>query len=125
MIGGRKINRELQKRSEGVSIVYLGLQFRIGIDAEPLLEKETFEQYKRRKCFISFKTFADGIASDQDLFDGLPIDGGINFFHSSDGHIPIAGVRKSDVSKGQISIDFLEAHSSSRLIDLKELWQKN
>ena len=81
MIGGRKINRELQKRSEGVTIVYLGFQFGIGVDTEPLLEKETFEQDKRRICFISFKTFADGIASDQDLFDGLPIDGGINFFH--------------------------------------------
>ena len=95
MIGGRKINRELQECPEGVSIVYLGFQFRIGIDVEPLLE-ETFEQDQRRIGFISFKTFADGIVSEEDLFEGLPIDGGINFFHSFDGQIPFAGVNKSN-----------------------------
>ena len=125
MIGGRKINGKLQESPEGVSIVYLGFQFGIGIDAEPLLEQETFEQDKRRICFISFKTFADGIVSEKDLFDGLPIDGGINFFHSFDGPIPFAGVKKSNVGKGRVGIDFFEAHSSSRLVDLKELWQKN
>jgi len=125
MIGGRKIDGKFQECPEGVSIVYLGFQFRIGIDAEPLLEEETFEQDKRRICFISFKTFTDRIVSKQDLLDGLPIDGGINFFHSFDGPIPFAGVKKCNVGKGQAGIDFLEAHSSSRLVNLKELWQKN
>jgi hypothetical protein len=125
MIGGRKINRELQECPEGVSIVYLGFQFGIGIDAEPLLEEETFEQDKRRIRFISFKAIADGIVSEKDLFDGLPIDGGINFFHSFDGPIPFAGVKKGNVGKGQGGFDFFEAHSSSMVVDLKELWQKN
>jgi hypothetical protein len=125
MIGGRKINGELQECPEGVTIVDLSFQLGIGIDTEPLLEQETFEQDKRRISFISFKTIADGIVFEKDLFDGLPIDGSINFFHSFDGSIAIAGVRKSNVGKSQIGIDFFEAHSSSRLVDLKELWQKN
>ena len=121
MIGGRKINRELQECPEGVSIVYLGFQFGIGIDAEPLLEEKAFEKNKRGIGFISFKAFADGIVSEKDLFDGLPIDGCINFFHSFDGPIPFAGVKKSNVGKGQVGFDFFEAHRSSRVVDLKEV----
>ena len=54
-----------------------------------------------------------------------PINYGIGLLHSFDGAVTIEGVEKSDVGKGKVGIDFFEAHSSSRLIDLKELWQKN
>jgi hypothetical protein len=124
MIGRGKINRELQKFPKGVSIVYLGFQFGIGIDAEPLLEEKAFEKNKRGIGFISFKAFADGIVSEKDRFDGFPIGDGVNLFHSLDGPIPFAGVKKGNVGKGQIGIDFFKAHSSSRQVDLQELWQK-
>jgi len=125
MIGGRLIEGHSQKLFEGDSVVDLGLQLRVRVNTKPFLEEETFQKEQRRIGFISFVTFADGIISDKDAVNAGPIDNGIDLLHSLDGAVAIKRVKKSDVSRGEIGIDFLEAHSSSRRVYLQELWRKN
>ena len=124
MIWRRLIKRNSQKLLEGYSIVDLGLQFRIGVKAEPLLEKEAFQEQKRGIGFIPFAAFSDRIISDQYAVYSGPIDSGIDLFHSADGAVTIQRVEKGDVGKGEVRFHFLEAHSSSRCMNLKKLWQK-
>jgi hypothetical protein len=125
MIGRDKTCWGSQECPEGFSVVDLSFQFGIGIDVVPLLKEEAFKQDKRMKGLIPFVTFSDGIVYEKDHFYGLPIDSGANIFHSIDGHIPVAGVSKGEVGKSQIGVEFFEAHSSSRLMNFKELWQQN
>ena len=44
MIGSVIFKGEPQELFEGYSVVDLGFQFRVGIDAEPLLEEEAFHK---------------------------------------------------------------------------------
>jgi hypothetical protein len=124
MIWGRLFKGDSQEFLKRYSIVDLGFQFRIGVDVEPLLEKQTFQEEKRGIGVISFVAFADGVISDQDAIDARPIDNGIDFLHSFDRAITFERVEKSDVGKGEVGIDFFEAHSSSIVMDLKEQWHK-
>ena len=124
MIGGRLIKRDSEKFLKRYPVVDLCFQFGVGVDAEPLLEEQTFQKQKRRIGLISFAAFSDGVISDQDAINARPIDNGIDLLHSYDGAVTFDGAEKCDVGKGKIGFHFLEAHSSSRLIDLQELWQK-
>lgn len=118
------IKGDPQKFLKRYSVVDLGFQFRIGVKTEPLLE-ETFQKEERRIGLIAFVAVTDGVISHKDTINTGPIDSGIDLLHSFDGTVTIEGVEKSDVGKGEVGIGFFEAHSSSRRIDLKELWQKN
>ena len=44
MIGSIILKGEPQELFEGYSVADLGFQFRVGIDAEPLLEEEAFHK---------------------------------------------------------------------------------
>ena len=68
--------------------------------------------------------FTDGVISHKDTINAGPIDNGIDLLHSYDGAVTFDGVEKCDVGKGEVGFHFFEAHSSSRLIDLQDLWQK-
>jgi hypothetical protein len=124
MIWGRLFEGDTQKLLKGDPVVDLSFQFRVGVDMEPLLEEETFHKEQRGIGIIAFATFSDGVISYKDAIDVGPIDSGIDLLHSFDGAVTIEGVEKRDVGKGEVGIDFFEAHNSSRLIDLRELWQK-
>ena len=52
---------------------------------------------------------------------GFPTDDDVNLFHSFDGPIPFAGVKKGEVDKGEIGIDFLPPSFAEEI----KLWQKN
>ena len=125
MIGGRLIEGHSEKLLKGDPVVDLGFQFGIGVNTEPFLEEETFQKKQRRIGFISFVTFPDGVISDKDAVNVGPIDSGIDLLHSFDGAVAIERVEKSDIGKGEVGIHFLEAHSSSMRMNLKEIWQKN
>jgi len=121
MIWGRLVERDSQEFLKRYSVVDLGFQFGIGIDAEPLLEKETFEEEKRGIGFIPFVTFSDGIISHKDSINSGPIYDGIDLLHPVDGAIMLKGVEKGDIGKREVGIGFFEAHSSSGAIDFKGL----
>jgi hypothetical protein len=72
--GGRLIKRDSQKFLKRYSVVDLCFQLRIGVDAEPLLEEQTFQKQKKRIGLISFATFSDGVISDQDAINADPIE---------------------------------------------------
>ena len=64
MIRRKLLQGDSQKVLEGSPVVDLGLQFRIGIYSEPLLEEETFQKKKKRGIgCIAFVTFADRVIS--------------------------------------------------------------
>jgi hypothetical protein len=125
MVGRMLIKGKTQKLLEGDPVVDLGFQFRIGIDLEPLLKKKAFHKDKRRPCLIAFVAFADGITSQKQIFDAGPIHDGVDLFHSFDGPVLFHGIKKRDIGKGEIGFHFLEAHRSSRVMNLKEIWHKN
>ena len=119
MIGRRLIEGYSQKLLKGDPIVDLGFQFGIGVNTEPFLEKEAFQQEQRWIGFTSLVTFPDGIISDEDAINVCPIDSGIDLLHPLNGAVAIERVEKSDIGKGKVGIHFLEAHSSSKWQDLK------
>ena len=121
MIRRRLIHGQPQELLEGDAIVDLGFQFGIGIDAKPLLQKQAFEKQEGMIGFASFSAFANGIASDYQLFDPRPVDDIADLIHSFDGAIAIQGAEKGDVRKGEGGFCFLERHSSSNCVNLEKL----
>jgi len=114
MIGRGVVKGESQEFFEGVSVIDLGFQFRIGVDVKPLLKQQAFHKQDRRISFGASGAFADGIGSHEQFFDSGPIDDGINLLHSFDGPVFLHGRHKRDVGEGEIGLHFLEAHSSSK-----------
>jgi len=53
MIGSRIIKGKARELIEGYSVVNLGFQLRVGIDAEPLLEQEAFHNDQWRIGFVA------------------------------------------------------------------------
>jgi hypothetical protein len=74
---------------------------------------------------VSLGAFADGIISHDQPLDGGPIDDGVDLFHSLDSPVLFQGREKGDIGEGEVAFHFLEAHRSSRLMNLKEIWHKN
>jgi hypothetical protein len=122
MIGSVIFKGEPQELFEGYSVVDLGFQFRVRIDAEPLLEEEAFHKDNRRVSLVSFGAFADGIGSHEEVFDSGPIYDGVDLFHSFDGPVLFHGRKEGEIGEGEIGLHFLEAHKSSRVMNLKEIW---
>ena len=89
MIGGVFIHGNPQEFFEGDPVVDLGFQFGIGIDAEPLLQKQAFQKQQGMIGIVSFGAFADRIVSDHQPFDAAPVDGVVDLFHSLDGTVSI------------------------------------
>ena len=125
MIGSGIIKGEPQEFLEGDSIIDLGFQFGVGIDLKPLLEQEAFHEDQRRIGFIALGTFADGIVFHEQIIDTGPIHDCVDLLHSFDGPVLFDGRKKREIGKGEIGFHFLEAHSSSREMNLKEVWHKN
>ena len=122
MIGSGIIKGEPQEFFEGDSIIDLGFQLRVGIDLEPLLEQEAFHKYQGMIGFIALGTSADGIVFHEQGFDLGPIHDGVNLLHSLDGPVLLDGRKKREICKGEIGFHFFEAHSSSRMMNLVEVW---
>jgi len=87
---------------------------------EPLLEQEAFHEDQRRISLVAFGAFADGIASQKQGFDSGPIHNGIDLLHSFDGPVTFQRRKQRDVGEGEVGFHFLEAHRSSRVMNLKE-----
>ncbi len=121
MIGSEFIHGELQGFFEGAPIVDLGFQFGIGIDVEPLLQKQAFEEQERMVGIVTFRAFTDGIVSEQQAFNPGPVDDAVDLLHSLDGAVSIQRFEKSDISKGEAGY-FLEAHGSSKGVKLEKIW---
>jgi hypothetical protein len=99
-IGSEFIHGQLQELFEGSPIVDLGFQLGIGIDVEPLLQKQAFQKQERTISFASFSTLADGIAStNHQWLDLGPVDDSVDLLHSFDGPVTIQGVEKGDVRR--------------------------
>jgi len=124
MIGSIIVKGKPQESFEGCSVVDLGFQFRIGIDAEPLLEQKTFHKYQGRISCVALGAFTDRITSHEQVFDSGPIHDGVDFFHSFDGPVLLHGRKEGEISEGEIGLHFLEAHKSSEVVYLKEIWHK-
>jgi len=121
MIGRRLIEGKSQKCLEGGSVVDLGFQLRIGGDSEPLLEQQAFHQDQRGISLVSLSAFADGIVSQEQVFDSGPIHNGIDLFHSFDGPVTFQGRKQGDIGEGEVGFHFLECHKPSRKMNLKEI----
>jgi hypothetical protein len=91
MIGRGVIEGKPQGLFEGGSIVDLSFQLRVGIDVEPLLEKQAFHEKDRRIGFVAPGAFADGIGSREQAIDSGPIHDGIDLFHSFDDPVYLNG----------------------------------
>ena len=78
MIGSGVIKRKAKECSERGPVVDLGFQLRVGIDMEPLLEKEAFHKEDGGIGFFSFGAFADRIGSHEEIFYSGPIDDGVD-----------------------------------------------
>jgi len=72
---------------------------------------------------VAFRALTDGIVSEQQAFNPGPVDDTVDFFHSFDSPVVIQGVEKGDVGKGEAG-HFLEAHISSKGVNLEEIWHK-
>jgi len=114
MIGSGIVKRKAQELFEGISVVDLGFQFRIGFNFKPLLKKQAFHQEKRRVRAVSLKAFTDGIVSQKQAFDFGPINDTIDFFHSLDGPVLFHGVKNGDIGEGEIGFHVFEHNSSKR-----------
>jgi len=124
MIGSRLIEGKPQELFEGIPVVDLGFQFRIGVDFKPLLKKQAFHQEKRRVCAVSLKAFADGIVSQKQTFYSGPINDTIDFFHSFDGPVLFHGVKNGDIGESEVGFHIFEAHDSSKRLNLEKFYQK-
>jgi hypothetical protein len=51
-----------------------------------------------------------------------PIHDSIDLFHSFDGPVLFHGTKERNIREGEIGFHFLEAHRSSRGMNLKEIW---
>lgn len=122
MIGSGIIEGEPQELLEGDSIIDLGFQLGVGIDLKLLLEQEAFHEYQRRIGFIALGTFADGIVFHEQIIDAGPIHDCVDLFHSLYGSVLFGGREKREICKGEIGFHFLEAHSSSRVMNLMKIW---
>ena len=83
----RIIEGKSQEPFEGDAVVDLGFEFRIGIDMEPLLEKEAFHQENWGVGPVSFMAVSDRIGSHEKVFDTGPVHDGVDLFHSFDGPV--------------------------------------
>ena len=72
---------------------------RVGIDTEPLLQKQAFQEQKGMIGFGAFSIFPDGIASEYQLLNLGPVDDGVDFLHSFDGAVSIHRVEEGDVGR--------------------------
>jgi len=124
MIRSGIVKRKPQELFEGDSVVDLGFQLRVRIDLKPLLKKKAFHQNKRRIGIVSFEALADRVVSQKQAFDSGPVDNGVDLFHSFDGPVLFHRVKKGYIGKGEIGFHVFEAHSSSKLFNLKELCLK-
>ena len=124
MIGSEFIHGQLQKLFEGAPIVDLGFQLGIGIDVEPLLQKQAFQKQEGMVGIIAFRALADGIVSEYQAFNPGPVDDTVDFFHSFDGAVMIHRTEEGDVGEGEAG-HFLEAHISSKGVNLEKIWHKS
>ena len=114
MIGSGIVKGESQEYFEGVSVIDLSFQFRIGVDVKPLLKQQAFHKQDRRISFGASGAFADGIGPQEQFFDSGPINDGIDLLHSFDGPVFLHGRNERDVGEGKVRLHFLEAHSSPK-----------
>ncbi len=124
MIGREFIHGQLQELFERTPIVDLGFQLGIGIDVEPLLQKQAFQKQEGMVGIVAFRALADGIVSEHQALDPGPVDDTVDFLHSFDGLVPIHRFEKGDVGKGETG-HFLEAHISSKGVKLEKIWHKS
>src|SRR5659263_17585 len=124
MIGSGIVKRKPQELFEGDSVVDLGFQLWIGVNLKPLLKKKAFHKEKRRIGIIAFEALADRVVSQKQAFNSGPVDNGVDLFHSFDGPVIFHGIKKGYIGKGEIGFHVFEAHSSSKLFNLKELCLK-
>jgi len=113
MIGCGIVEGEPQELFEGDAIINLCFQFGIGIDLEPLLEQEAFHKNYGMIGVIAGSAFSNGIGVHDQRINTGPVDDVVDLFHSGDGPVLFDGRQKREISKGEIGIHFLEAHSSS------------
>lgn len=124
MIGSEVIHGELQELFKGAPIVDLGFQLGIGIDVEPLLQKQAFQKQEGMVGIVAFRALADGIVSEHQAFNPGPVDDTVDLFHSFDGLVAIHRFEKGDVGEGEAG-HFFEAHISSKGVNLEEIWHKS
>jgi len=124
VIGRKFIHGQLQEIFEGAPIVDLGFQLGIGIDVEPLLQKQAFQKQEGMVSIVAFRALADGIVSEDQAFNPGPVDDTVDLLHSFDGLVAIHRFEKGDVGEGETG-HFFEAHISSKGVILEEIWHKN
>ena len=125
MIGSGIFEGKPQELLEGVSVVDLCFQLRIGVDLEPLLEEKAFHKEEGRIGIISFEAFTDGIIFHEQAFNSGPVDGSVNLFHSFDGTILFHGSKERYIGESEVGIHLFKSHDdSSEVVYLKESYVK-
>ena len=69
--------------------------------------------------------FAEGIRSNEQIFDTRPIHSRADLFHSCDSPVMFHRRKERNTRKGQVSFYFFEAINSCRVKSLVELRNKN
>ena len=81
MIGRRLGKGQAEECFKGQPIIDLIFEFRIGVDPEPFLKQQAFEQKQGRVGVGTLTAGSYGVVREQELFDTAPIDGSIDGFH--------------------------------------------
>ena len=113
MIGSEFIHGQLQEIFEGGPIVDLGFQLGIGIDVEPLLQKQALQKQEGMVGIVAFRALADGIVSEHQAINPGPVNDIVDLLHSFSGLVVIHRFEKGDVGEGETG-HFFEAHISSK-----------
>ena len=62
---------------------------------------------------------SDGIPSHEQILDAVPIHDGVDLFHLCDDPVVSHGIKKRNIRKAPVGFHFLEAHTSSRVMNVK------
>ena len=108
------IKGQLQELFKGQPVVDLVFQFGIGLDTEPLLKQQAFEQHQRRVGAGALLAGANGVVAEQDGFDAGPVDGVAELVHELDGAVLFQAVGQGEVGKIHAAGGLFESHDHLR-----------
>ena len=97
MIRGGFAHGQTEELFKGQPLVDLVFQFGIGVDAEPLLKHQTFEEQKGPIGVGAFTAGTDRVVIHQDGIDSIPIDGMRNLIHEFEAAVVFEGTGESKI----------------------------
>jgi hypothetical protein len=114
MVWSRLAEGQAKKGFEGESVVDLVFQFGIGLNTEPLLKQQAFEEHQRRVGAGAFLAGAHGVVAEQDGFDAGPVYSVAELVHEFDGAVLFQAVGQGEVGEVHAAGGLFESHDHLR-----------